>query len=369
MENSGSFKEKSFLNGVYFGEFKSKLFHGKGKYTWSNGTIYEGDWVDGKRTGKGRIIWPCGKKYKGGNGPVMGKNRNIYIGNWKNNQRDGRGIVKWASGEVLEGCWSNGLLRSGVYRLANGDVYTGDFKGSIFHEKGESAWSNDEIIYEGDWVNGKMTGKGLAIWPSGTNYERKVSKNYSHGNGTYTWKDGSIYFGNWKNSKIDGKGVMKWANGDVFEGCWSKGLRHGSGVYRFAKGDVCNGNFKSKFLHGKGKYTCSNGTIYKGYWDDGTMTEKIPDLENLVGDCMLLHICNKGESDAGLSCLVTKGKNIQGVMIVERIEQYSEISKLSEMQGKKSSSISTFFKIIKAKLGRNLQLRIRDHGHVLNTHY
>ncbi|XP_058750376.1 phosphatidylinositol 4-phosphate 5-kinase 8-like [Vicia villosa] len=159
MENSGSFKEKSLFNGVYFGEFKSKLFHGKGKYTWSNGTIYEGDWVDGKRTGKGRIIWPCGKKYKGGNGPVMGKNRNIYIGNWKNNQRDGRGIVKWASGEVLEGCWSNGLLRSGVYRLANGDVYAGDFKGSIFHEKGESAWLNDEIIYEGDWVNGKMTEK------------------------------------------------------------------------------------------------------------------------------------------------------------------------------------------------------------------
>ncbi|XP_058750394.1 uncharacterized protein LOC131623400 [Vicia villosa] len=152
---------------------------------------------------------------------------------------------------------------------------------------------------------------------------------------------------------------MKWANGDVFEGCWSKGLRHGSGVYRFAKGDVCNGNFKSKFLHGKGKYTCSNGTIYKGYWDDGTMTKKIPDLENLVGDCMLLHICNKGESDAGLSCLVTKGKNIQGVMIVEKIEQYSETTKLEVMQGKKSSSIRTFFKTVKAKLERNLQLRIR----------
>ncbi|XP_058782056.1 phosphatidylinositol 4-phosphate 5-kinase 4-like [Vicia villosa] len=362
MENSGSFKEKSLFNGVYFGEFKSKLFHGKGKYTWSNGTIYEGDWVDGKRTGKGRVIWPCGKKYKGElskNYSLMGgKNRNIYIGNWKNNKRDGRGIIKWASGDVLDGCWSNGRLRSGVYRFANGDVYTGGLKNSHFHRKGESAWSNDEIIFEGDWVKGKITGKGLLIWPSGTNYVGNFDKNCLHDNGTYTWKDGSVYIGNWKNNKADGKGIMKWANGDVFDGCWSKGVRHGSGVYRFANGDVCVGNFKGKFLHGKGKYTCSNGTIYKGYWDDGTMTKKIPDLENVVGDCMLLQISNKGESDAGLSCLVTKRKNIEGVMIVEKIEQYSEITKLSEMQGKKSSSISTFFKTVKAKLQRNLQLRI-----------
>ncbi|XP_058750374.1 uncharacterized protein LOC131623375 [Vicia villosa] len=364
MENSGSFKEKTLFNGVYFGEFKSKLFHGKGKYTWSNGTIYEGDWVDGKRTGKGRIIWPCGKKYKGElskNYSLMGgKNRNIYIGNWKNNKRDGRGIIKWASGDVLDGCWSNGRLRSGVYRFANGDVYTGGLKNSHFHRKGESAWSNDEIIYEGDCVKGKITGKGLLIWPSGTNYVGNFDKNCLHDNGTYTWKDGSVYIGNWKNNKTDGKGIMKWANGDFFDGCWSKGVRHGSGVYRFANGDVCIGKFKSKFLYGKGKYTCSNGTIYKGYWDDGTMTKKIPDLENVVGDCVLLQICNKGESDAGLSCLVTKRKNIEGVMIVEKIEQYSETTKLEVMQGKKSSSIRTFFKTVKAKLERNLQLG-RDH--------
>ncbi|CAI8597061.1 unnamed protein product [Vicia faba] len=367
MENNGSFKEKSFFNGVYFGEFKSKVFHGKGKYTWSNGTIYEGDWVDGKKSGKGRIIWPCRKKFKGevSKNDCLGneaeKNRCVYIGNWKNNKKDGRGTVKWACGDVLDGCWSNGVLMSGVCRFANGDIYTGGFKNSFFHGKGESTGSNDVIIYEGDWVNGKITGKGLLTWPSGTNYEAKFSRSCPRGNGTYTWKDGSIFNGNWKDNKKSGKGVMKWANGDVFDGSWSNGLRHGSGVYRFANGDVCIGNFKSKFLHGKGKYTSSNGTIYKGYWDDGTMTEKIPDLENLVGDYMLLQIPNKDESDAGLSCLVTKGKNIQGVLVVEKIEQYSETTKLSVMQGKKkSSTISTFFKTVKAKMERNLQIRIRD---------
>lgn len=358
-----SFKENSFFNGVYFGEFKSELFHGNGKYTWSNGTIYEGDWVDGKRTGKGRIIWPCGKEYKGefskndcgDNGPLKGENRNIYIGNWKNSKKDGRGTVKYADGAVLEGCWSNGVLRSGVSRFANGDVYTGDFKRSLFHRKGESIALNDEITYEGDWVNGKMTGKGSMIWPSGTNYEAKVSEIFAHGNGTYTWKDGSVYIGNWRNNERGAKGIMKWANGDVFDGCWWNGERHGSGVYRFANGDVCVGYFKSKFLQGNGKYTSANGTIYKGYWDTGTMTGKIPmmikDPQNLVGDCMLLQISNKDESGTGLSCLVIKGKYIEGVLIIEKIDENSE--------KKKSSSINTFFKTVKAKLERNLQLLIR----------
>jgi len=38
------FKEIFYSNGdVYLGSFKDELPHGSGKYTWSNGSIYEGD--------------------------------------------------------------------------------------------------------------------------------------------------------------------------------------------------------------------------------------------------------------------------------------------------------------------------------------
>ena len=40
------------LNGdVYFGDVKGRIPHGKGKYTWSDGTVYEGSWEEGKMTG------------------------------------------------------------------------------------------------------------------------------------------------------------------------------------------------------------------------------------------------------------------------------------------------------------------------------
>lgn len=34
-----------------------------------------------------------------------------------------------------------------------------------------------------------------------------------HGTGKYTWADKSIYDGYWVDNKITGKGVYKWADG------------------------------------------------------------------------------------------------------------------------------------------------------------
>ena len=39
------------------GEFDNDLFNGKGDYTYSNGDIYEGDWVNGNAHGKGKYVF------------------------------------------------------------------------------------------------------------------------------------------------------------------------------------------------------------------------------------------------------------------------------------------------------------------------
>lgn len=38
---------------------------GKGKYNYSNGCEYEGDFLNGERHGKGAFYWPTGTYYKG----------------------------------------------------------------------------------------------------------------------------------------------------------------------------------------------------------------------------------------------------------------------------------------------------------------
>ena len=39
--------------------------HGHGKYTWTDGSIFEGEWYENKINGKGIYVWPDGRKYIG----------------------------------------------------------------------------------------------------------------------------------------------------------------------------------------------------------------------------------------------------------------------------------------------------------------
>ena len=41
---------------VYEGNWKDGKKNGKGKYTYTDGTVYEGDWKDGSKNGKGKNI-------------------------------------------------------------------------------------------------------------------------------------------------------------------------------------------------------------------------------------------------------------------------------------------------------------------------
>jgi hypothetical protein len=51
---------------TYTGGVLNGLMHGKGKTTWSDGTVFEGDWVHGKLQGKGKVTVADGSVYEGG---------------------------------------------------------------------------------------------------------------------------------------------------------------------------------------------------------------------------------------------------------------------------------------------------------------
>ena len=41
------------------------IYHGYGRYIYSNGNFYIGNWVDGKRSGWGKLVDKSGKTYEG----------------------------------------------------------------------------------------------------------------------------------------------------------------------------------------------------------------------------------------------------------------------------------------------------------------
>ena len=161
MDNGNSY-EWGFLvaddGKVYQEDFVNNKRTGKGVYRWADGTVYFGDFVDGKRTGKGTLAWANGKK--------------VYEGDFLEDWRTGKGVYRWANGNVYEGEFMKGWRTGkGVFRWADGDVYEGDFVDDTRTGKGVFRWANSGNVYEGDFVDGKGTGTGVIRWANGDVYE------------------------------------------------------------------------------------------------------------------------------------------------------------------------------------------------------
>merc|ERR1712029_938604 len=106
-----------FLRQYYEGDFVNKK--AKGKYTYPNGDIYNGQWNDGVRQGKGTY------KYKD-------------------------------DGGVYEGDWVNGIKQgSGVYTFGSGDVFTGTYDNNVRHGEGKLVKADGEERSE-NWEEGKL---------------------------------------------------------------------------------------------------------------------------------------------------------------------------------------------------------------------
>ena len=126
----------------YEGEYNEEgKRHGKGKYTYANGNVYEGDFQDGKRHGKGKFTYASGS---------------VYEGDWKDDNFHGKGKYTFANGNVYEGDYQDGKRHGkGKYTSADGTVYEGDFQDGKRNGKGIERRSDGTIVHDGDWKDDK----------------------------------------------------------------------------------------------------------------------------------------------------------------------------------------------------------------------
>ena len=82
---------------IYEGNFKSSYRHGQGKYVYIEGDIYDGIWVWSDRQGLGYYQWPSG---------------NEYIGYWSSNQQEGKGTKFYLDGTTEAGTWKAGVFQT-----------------------------------------------------------------------------------------------------------------------------------------------------------------------------------------------------------------------------------------------------------------
>ena len=170
--------------------------------------IYEGDLnIRGQRQGFGKIIT---QYYE-------------LKGIWKNDKLNGWGRQSRCNGDVLEGRFENSLLNGkGFFLDKQKNKYIGEFRD--MKKWGRGKLITNKFIYEGEFVNDKIEGKGrIKFLKSGIEYEGTFINDNIEGYGKFKWINGDIYEGEVKNNKMHGNGVYHYKNGKVFKGLFKNG--------------------------------------------------------------------------------------------------------------------------------------------------
>lgn len=146
----GFFKDGEIDNPIYWGEKKCVPSHsgdpsGTSSFTYdgvgiqfdlSSGSIYNGQWKEGKKHGKGILFYGDGSHFRGNffedriEGPgTLVKETSVFCGHFKNGQKDGL-AVEFFSDCAVEGIWKanagEGLFR--IFDAISGDVYETSYR-------------------------------------------------------------------------------------------------------------------------------------------------------------------------------------------------------------------------------------------------
>lgn len=134
--------------------------------------------------------------------------------------------------------------------------------------------------YSGDILNDRSHGEGK--WTgdqSGRGYSGQFEDGMFHGQGTYTWPNGTKYVGELKDGLRNGQGTMTNRSGLKFYiGEFKDDMFHGQGTYTRYDGLTYVGEYKDDQYNGQGTLTSPDGQIDTGEFKDGEL------VGFLVGD-------------------------------------------------------------------------------------
>ena len=200
---------------TYMGEVKDSVKHGLGQFT-RGLTTYQGEWKDNKENGFGVLTVT----------PNLGRSGYRYEGQFKDGEMTGYGVCVYSSGDVYRGHHlADDFDGYGVYlhNHTTGGVSKCEYKGGV--KDGFGTYESDTMSHSGLYSKDRFVcGRGTIHSAAGS-YTGDIKGTHTatlmHGNGRFVYANGDIYDGQFKNGKLYGKGKLTQDNGTVQEGIWS----------------------------------------------------------------------------------------------------------------------------------------------------
>ena len=139
-------------------------------------------------------------------GEVKYLNGNRYVGELEDGKRNGIGTYYCANGDEFTGTWKGGKRVNGSEIFHRGDHYVGDYENDLFHGNGSFyivSRSRQEIWREG---HPESLSRGLPPTNPPMHPSEKLMPYITH-----------YYDGGWANGKPHGKGTFYWGYGEEHE--------------------------------------------------------------------------------------------------------------------------------------------------------
>lgn len=236
------------LGGYYKGYWEEDLIDGPGEITYSDGSGISGVWKKNQVI-SGRLKW-SGGEYTGYLNP-------LYF--------EGSGVFINKQGDIKKGIWVKGKLNGdGEIVLKNGNLYKGTFVDD--HLEGQGYIDTSIFTYNGEVKQSLPEGFGRIVYKNiSSDYEGYFSAGTINGKGVYKI-DAHLLKGEFILGKLSGKGEKTIGSISKYIGDFSDSLMHGKGILRISSENcksIYNGEFKVNKFHGNGKLRIGD-CEYKG---------------------------------------------------------------------------------------------------------
>ena len=253
------------INGTtntYEGELLNNVPEGIGILTELDGSRYEGEFRNGKRTGWGKyhekrahFLSEIHKTI-----PMKDKLRNLFA----NVDTQVTGVETLKNLETLVGFSIQGAL------------YEGEWLNDKFHGYGTLSLLREShyvMFYQGYFKRDHMEGDG-EMFLKDVQYRGPFKNSTQHGYGKYIFNNGETWEGTIKRGYRHGLGSQVFPDGSTFEGKHVRGMRHGLGISAFPNGFTLQGTYNYGTLNGFVSGSLPNGSKYAGTWQGSTLTLK-----------------------------------------------------------------------------------------------
>lgn len=120
-----------------------------------------------------------------------------------NGEPNGKGKATYANGDVYDGEWKKGL-KEGVGKMiyANGNTFEGQYQKGVKSGEGTFTYA-DNTVYTGEFKNGLIAGRGKIVFPDGEWYEGEFANDMIEGEGAYYKSDSTLVArGTWKKGEL-----------------------------------------------------------------------------------------------------------------------------------------------------------------------